>query len=94
MFSFIRNHRTVFQSGCDILYFLSYVQLIHFLYKIYHFIIKSENRRAEQVLPGGVGTNGRREDVGREIWRKYCAHKYETGKMRPVETVPGMGEGG
>jgi hypothetical protein len=25
-----------------------------------------------------------------EIWLKYV-HMYENGKMRPVETVPGMG---
>jgi hypothetical protein len=24
---------------------------------------------------------------------KYYAHMYKNGKMRPVETVPGMGEG-
>jgi hypothetical protein len=24
----------------------------------------------------------------------YCAHMYVNGKMRPVETVPGMGERG
>jgi hypothetical protein len=26
---------------------------------------KSENRRAEQVLPGGIGTSGRGEEVGK-----------------------------
>jgi hypothetical protein len=25
------------------------------------------------------------------MWSKYCALIYENGKMRPVETVPGMG---
>jgi hypothetical protein len=24
---------------------------------------------------------------------KYCVHIYVNGKMRPVETIPGMGEG-
>jgi hypothetical protein len=27
--------------------------------------IKSENRRAEQLLPGGVSTDGSREEVGK-----------------------------
>jgi hypothetical protein len=25
---------------------------------------------------------------------KYCVQIYVDGKMRPVETIPGMGEGG
>jgi hypothetical protein len=24
------------------------------------------------------------------MWYKYCVHMYENGKMRPVETIPGM----
>jgi hypothetical protein len=27
------------------------------------------------------------------MWWKYSIFMYENGKMRPVETVPGMGEG-
>jgi hypothetical protein len=27
------------------------------------------------------------------LWCKYCVHMCENGKMRPVETIPGMGEG-
>jgi hypothetical protein len=26
------------------------------------------------------------------IWWKYSVHIYVNGKMRPVETIPGMGE--
>jgi hypothetical protein len=33
----------------------------------------------------GKGTGGR-------IWCKYCVYMYVNGKMRPVETIPGMGE--
>jgi hypothetical protein len=29
--------------------------------------------------------------VGGGIWCKYCVHMYENAKMRPVETIPGMG---
>jgi hypothetical protein len=43
------------------------------------FFTKSENRRAEQVLPGGVGTNGRREEMGKghgrvTIMQILCTH--------------------
>jgi hypothetical protein len=42
----------------------------------------------------GVGTSGRREDVRRGCKRwKHCVLVHENGKMRPVETIPGMGRG-
>jgi hypothetical protein len=54
-----------------------------------------ENRRTEQVLSGG-GTSGRRENIRKGYRRvnmvEIYVHMYENGKMRPVETVPGMGE--
>jgi hypothetical protein len=57
--------------------------------------IKSENRRAEQVLSGGLVPVGEGrlwgEGVGGWIWSKYCVHVYVSGKMRPAETIPGMG---
>jgi hypothetical protein len=28
------------------------------------------------------------------MWWKYCVLMYENGKMRPAETIPGMGEEG
>jgi hypothetical protein len=56
----------------------------------YHFLkTQLENRRVEQVLPRGVGTSGRGEDVGRVC--KHCVHRYVNGKMRSVETHPGGG---
>jgi hypothetical protein len=62
------------------------------------FFTKSENRRAEWVLPGGgmgVGNGGLGrtwgKGVGRWKWCKYCVHKYKNGKMRAAETVPGIG---
>jgi hypothetical protein len=48
--------------------------------------IKSENRRAG----GRMWVKG----VGGRIWYKYCVYMYVNGKMRPVETIPGMGGGG
>jgi hypothetical protein len=43
----------------------------------------------------GVGTSGRGEDIRKGCRRvnmvEYYALMYENGKMRPVETVPGMG---
>jgi hypothetical protein len=27
------------------------------------------------------------------MWCKYCVHRYVNGKMRPVETILGVGEG-
>jgi hypothetical protein len=32
--------------------------------------------------------------VGKWIWYKYYVHIYVKGKMRPVETIPGMKENG
>jgi hypothetical protein len=26
------------------------------------------------------------------MWWEFCVHTYVNGKMRPVETIPGMGE--
>jgi hypothetical protein len=28
-----------------------------------------------------------------KVWFEYCTHMYVNGKMIPVETIPGMGEG-
>jgi hypothetical protein len=43
----------------------------------------------------GVGTSGRGEDIrkgiGELLWRKCYVYMYVNGKMRPVETIPGMG---
>jgi hypothetical protein len=33
------------------------------------------------------------KSVWEGIWCKYCVHMYVNGKMRPLETIPGMGEG-
>jgi hypothetical protein len=54
-----------------------------------------ENRRAEQVLPGGYGTSGRGEEVGKgcgnvNVVQILCTHVCKW-KMIPVETIPGMG---
>jgi hypothetical protein len=29
--------------------------------------------------------------VGGSIWYEYCVHVYVNGKLRPVETIPGIG---
>jgi hypothetical protein len=64
------------------------------------FFIRLENW---QVLPGGVGTSGRRDDIRKGCKRvnkvqilctKIVQIMYANGKMRPVETTPGIGEGG
>jgi hypothetical protein len=41
---------------------------------------------------GGVGTSGREEEMGNEYSANKCMHMYV--KMTPVETIPGMEEGG
>jgi hypothetical protein len=45
----------------------------------------------------GVGTSRRGEDIRKGCRRvnmvEYYVHMYENGKMRPVETIPGI-EGG
>jgi hypothetical protein len=38
---------------------------------------------------GGGSRQGK--GVGRRIWCKYCVHMYVNGKMRPVETILGIG---
>jgi hypothetical protein len=59
---------------------------------------KSENRRAEQVLPGGwLVPVGREEAVGKgcervSIVQRLCTHVCKW-KIRPVETIPGIREG-
>jgi hypothetical protein len=54
-----------------------------------------ENRRAEEVLSGGMVTVGERrlwgKGIGGWIWCKYCVHMYVSRKMRPIETIPGIG---
>jgi hypothetical protein len=64
---------------------------------------KSKNRRMEQVLPGGweergVDSSGSGEGVGKKhgkvnMVQILCTHVGKW-KIRPVETVPGMGQGG
>jgi hypothetical protein len=57
---------------------------------------KMENRNMKQLL-SGVGSSGRRED-GRKGFRRMNVVNYyilvnENGKMRHVETIPGIGGG-
>jgi hypothetical protein len=59
---------------------------------------KTENRRIVGSCLGGLlPVGGRRmwgEGIGGWIWYKYCVHMYVNWKMRLVETVPRIGEGG
>jgi hypothetical protein len=59
-----------------------------------HFFIRWKNRKAEQVLSGGIGNTGKRKGncAGGWIWCKYCVPMYVNGKMRPVKTIPKIGE--
>jgi hypothetical protein len=60
------------------------------------FSTETENRKAKQVCLGS-GYQGREENkrkgVGESIWLKYML-MYGNGKMRPVETIPGIEGGG
>jgi hypothetical protein len=45
-----------------------------------------------------VRTSGRETDIKKRGWRVniveiFCVHMYVNGKMRPVETMPGIGGG-
>jgi hypothetical protein len=55
-----------------------------------------ENKKAKTDPVWGTGTVGR--DVGKRYRRvnmvEYYVLMYENGKMRPVETIPGMWGGG
>jgi hypothetical protein len=58
-----------------------------------------KNRTGRQNLSYlGIGTSGRGEDIRKGCGRvnvvEYYVHIHVNGKMRLVETVPGMGEGG
>jgi hypothetical protein len=66
---------------------------------------KSQNRRAEQVLPRGQGGRGGLAPVRRQKWqgkvlgqwvsfKKKCIHLFVNANMIPVETVTGIGGGG
>jgi hypothetical protein len=75
------------------------ILLVYLKQKCHFFFYKLENQRAEQFLPGWVGTSGRREDMGKGCRRVNMAQMYTcvqvytyiNGKMIHVETVPGMG---
>jgi hypothetical protein len=67
----------------------------------YHFFFFYKIREQK----GGIGPAWGRVDIrergeevgygkGGRIWCEHCVHMYVNGKMMPVETVPGMGEGG
>jgi hypothetical protein len=55
-----------------------------------------ENRKVKQVL-SGVGTSGKGDIIRKAcrglIWWEYYVLMYENRKMRPVETISGMGGG-
>jgi hypothetical protein len=55
------------------------------------------NQRTGRQIRSCTGTSGRVQEVGKGHRRvnivKYCVHMYVNGKMRPVETIPGTGEG-
>jgi hypothetical protein len=53
-----------------------------------------ENRKVKQVLSGRLVPGGR-GNISKGCRRvEYYTLMYENGKMRPVETIPGMGVGG
>jgi hypothetical protein len=71
--------------------------VFHFSYYVFS-SIKSENRRAEQVLPREewvAGTSGRGEVIGKGVGGciccKQCIHVYVNAKMIPVETSRNLG---
>jgi hypothetical protein len=55
------------------------------------FLLRAQNRSCL-----GVGTSGSREDVGKGCRRVNMVHVHVhvNEKMRPAETIPGMGGGG
>jgi hypothetical protein len=80
-------HIYIGNSLCSYLYLQQKCHIFFFLFSS----TKSENRRGEQVLPGlgGRGNSGRE----RVNMVQICVLMYVNGKMRPVETIPGMGGG-
>jgi hypothetical protein len=65
--------------------------------KCHFFFYKNRDQEGRTGPAWGGGTSGKGEDVGRGCRRvnmvQIFVHVYVTWKMRPVETVPGMGEG-
>jgi hypothetical protein len=66
--------------------------LFFFFYKI------REQEGRTGLVYGGRVTNGERGGGGERawegVWCKNCVHMYANGKMRPIETSPGVGGGG
>jgi hypothetical protein len=55
---------------------------------------KNGDRKVKQVLSWHqCGGGGYKERVWEVNMVEYYVLMYENGKMRPVETIPGMGEG-
>jgi hypothetical protein len=65
---------------------------------LFYFFTKTENRRAENVLSGGLVPVGGGEDVGRRCRRvnmyKYYVHIYSNRKMRLLKLFQEWGDEG
>jgi hypothetical protein len=58
----------------------------------FFFFYKTREQKGQIYSVWGVDTSGRGEDIRKGcIWGKYCVQVYVNEKMRPVETIPGMG---
>jgi hypothetical protein len=63
----------------------------------YHFYFNKNRGQQDKTDPvSGIAASERREDIRRGCIRvsmvqKLCAHVYVNGKMKPAQTVPGMG---
>jgi hypothetical protein len=58
---------------------------------------RTENRKVKQILSGGwhQWDGGKHKERCRRVnMVEYSVLMYENGKMRPVDTTPGMGERG
>jgi hypothetical protein len=60
----------------------------------FSFIREQEGGTGSACGEGGISRKGDEvgKSVGGWVWCKYCV-LYVSRKMRPVETIPGMGEG-
>jgi hypothetical protein len=62
--------------------------------KISYFFYKNRKQEGRTGHVWGVGTSQWGKNVEREsIWCKYCVHMDINGKVKPVETIPGVGKG-
>jgi hypothetical protein len=82
----------MFVLAWNILAYINKLLKCHFF--LFLFLQNQRKRGQNRCFLKSAGISGgggrRRKGVGEWIWCKYCVHIYVNGKIRPVETIPGI----